>query len=153
MQCKKKEERFHFELPLHINIVTLKQYKCFKILMTFYISFYIEFEIFVNILHSNTKNISYIINLNCFDIFLQNKLKNKKITSNKLTKMTQCLSHQASTSSDEHRAIILADDSFSSSTQPEDSIEFISEVTGSNPGVFYLLDLVLFNVCFNYLLT
>lgn len=64
--------------------------------------------------------------------------------------MTQCLSHQASTSSDEHRAIILADDSFSSSTQPEDSIEFIAEVTGSNPGVFYLLDLVLFNVCFNY---
>lgn len=70
-----------------------------------------------------------------------------------MTKMTQCLSHQASTSSDEHRAIILADDSFSSSTQPEDSIEFIAEVTGSNPGVFYLLDLVLFNVCFNYLLT
>lgn len=70
-----------------------------------------------------------------------------------MTKMTQCLSHQASTSSDEHRAIILADDSFSSSTQPEDSTEFIAEVTGSNPGVFYLLDLVLFNVCFNYLLT
>lgn len=70
-----------------------------------------------------------------------------------MTKMTQCLSHQASTSSDENRAIILADDSFSSSTQPEDSIEFIAEVTGSNPGVFYLLDLVLFNVCFNYLLT
>lgn len=70
-----------------------------------------------------------------------------------MTKMTQCLSHQASTSSDEHRAIILADDSFSSSTQPEDSIEFIAEVTGSNPGVFYLLDLVLFNACFNYLLT
>lgn len=45
-----------------------------------------------------------------------------------MTKMTQCLSHQASTSSDEHRAIIFADDSFSSSTQPEDSIEFISEV-------------------------
>lgn len=66
-----------------------------------------------------------------------------------MTKMTQCLSHQASTSSDEHRAIILADDSFSSSTQPEDSIEFIAEVTGSNPGVFYLLDLVLFNVCFD----
>lgn len=38
--------------------------------MIFYISFYIEFEIFVNILHSNTKNISKIINLNRFDIFL-----------------------------------------------------------------------------------
>lgn len=56
-----------------------------------------------------------------------------------MTKMTQCLSHQASTSSDEHRAIIFADDSFSSSNQPEDSIEFISEVTGSNPECFTCL--------------
>ena len=41
-----------------------------------------------------------------------------------------CLSHQASTSSEENRAIIPTDDSFSiSSIQPEDSIEFVSQVT------------------------
>ncbi|XP_022336369.1 uncharacterized protein LOC111132816 isoform X1 [Crassostrea virginica] len=40
-----------------------------------------------------------------------------------------CLSHQASTSSEENRAIIPTDDSFSiSSIQPEDSIEFVSQV-------------------------
>jgi hypothetical protein len=52
-----------------------------------------------------------------------------------MTKMTQCLIHTASTSSEEQRAIITQDDSCSSiqptdscssSIQPDDSIEFLS---------------------------